>query len=400
LKNRVRTEKRLKAKDLDTLPVGTHEDGGGLRFIVEQGSRRWAQRFTLNGKRLVRGLGSYPLVTLEAAREEALEIRRAARKGQDLIAERKRPTAMTFRQAAEAYWSARAPSLSNAKHIAQWLASMEAHVYPRIGERPVSAVARAEIIEVLKPIWTRVPPTARRVLTRINSVFAWAIAHDHRERANPCTCVAEELGGKRPDVRHHPALPYAEVRDFIRELRTCSSRPMTRLAFEFLVLTVMRSETVRAARWDEIDEAKAQWVIPRERSTRGKRSGSGLKGLREHVVPLAPRCLEILHEARNVDPHSELLFPTDRSGGPLSDMAFSQILRTLGLADRATAHGFRSSFKDWCAEVERVRDEVSEAALAHAVKGQVRAAYLRTKFLPERIELMERWAAFCAYDSR
>jgi len=183
---RERTEKRLRARDLDKLPPGTHEDGGGLRFIVEQrrdadgrvlsGSRRWAQRFTLNGKRLARGLGPYPLVTLDAAREESLEIRRAARKGQDVAGRRRQANAaVTFREAAEAYWATRKPSATNAKHIAQWSASMETYVYPRIGDRPVSAVTRAEVVEVLKPIWTRIRPTARRVLSQMDASFKWAI---------------------------------------------------------------------------------------------------------------------------------------------------------------------------------------------------------------------------------
>src|SRR5262249_43413906 len=160
---------------------------------------------------------------------------------------------------------------------------------------------------------------------------------------------------------------------------------MSRLAFEWLVLTAARSGEVRGAMKCEINEEKALWVIPRER----------MKSRQEHVVPLAPRCLEIVRQAQEFNPQNELLFPSHRSGEPLSVMRFTSILRTLALANRATAHGFRSSFRDWATEVDKCREVVAEAALAHAVRGKVEAAYRRTKYLEERVGLMERWAAYC-----
>lgn len=180
-------------------------------------------------------------------------------------------------------------------------------------------------------------------------------------------------------------MPYAEVADFVRMLRSSSAR--SALAFEWLILTATRSGETRQAVWAEIDEERALWTIPAKR----------MKMKRPHQIPLSRRCLEILRELRRLHPSHphRLLFPGMR-GRPMSDMTFTKVLRDKDLADNATFHGFRSTFKVWCAEVAKVRDEVSEAALAHSVPGSVRAAYLRTEFLAERVSLMQRWAEFCA----
>ena len=389
---RERSERRLKSKILDSLPPGWHEDGGGLRFRVEpKGSRTWVLRQTINGTRRNRGLGPYPRVTLDMARDRAPDFRRAAREGRDLAQEerQKLARATTFRQAYEAFFENKAKELQESRHLVQWPSMINAYVLPKIGARPVGDITHADIIDVLKPIWFAKPGTARRVLQRMHIVFESSILRGQREKANPCVGIAKELGPRHQNVEHHRAMPYAKVPAFIQQLRISKAR--SALALEWLILTATRSGETRGATWAEIDENKALWTIPPKR----------MKMKRAHQLPLPPRCLEILGRLRATYPSEpqHVLFP-GAGGRPMSDMTLTKLLRDWGLADQATVHGFRSSFKDWCAEVERVRDEVSEAALAHAVKGQVRAAYLRTEFLPERVELMERWAAFCAHDSR
>jgi integrase len=175
-------------------------------------------------------------------------------------------------------------------------------------------------------------------------------------------------------------------------LRLPSERawPATRLAFEFLILTATRSGETRGALWTEFDLDKALWTIPKER----------MKARRAHIVPLSRRCLAILRESRALNSGSELVFEGTKQGRPLSDMTFTKLLRDSGLGARATAHGFRSCFKVWCSEVANVADEVSEAALAHAIKDRVKAAYLRTDFLDRRIPLMEAWAQHCSEPCR
>jgi integrase len=249
----------------------------------------------------------------------------------------------------------------------------------------VSDVTHADILEVLEPIWYEKPETAKRVLQRIEAVFKSAILRGQRDKASPCNGVAQELGVRHRDVEHHRALPYAEVPAFIKRLHACPSEPATKLAFEWLVLTATRSGETRGALWSEIDEAKALWTIPKQR----------MKANVEHVVPLSRRCLEVAKQARALNPLSDLLFPGSRTGKELSDMTLTKLLRDNGLADRATAHGFRSSFRDWCTEVDHTREVVSEAALAHQVGDKTEAAYRRSTYLDERRQLMQRWADFC-----
>lgn len=383
-RKRRRTEKRLKANDLSKLSPGWHEDGGGLRFVVEPGSRRWVLRVTIAGVRRNRGLGPYPLVSLDDARDKATDIRRAARDGRDLAAEEaeQRARSVTFKKAFELVLELRKQQLSNAKHLAQWSSTMETYVFPTIGERQVSDVTHADILAILEPIWFDKAETAKRVLQRMEVVFKSAILRGLREKASPCVGIREELGVKHLQVEHHRALPYARVPAFVRKLRAGQATPATKLAFEWLILTATRSGETRGARWNEIDAAL--WVIPKER----------MKGRKEHVVPLSKRCLQILKEARALS-EGDLLFPGPRSGEELSDMTFTKLLRDNGYADIATAHGFRSSFRDWATESAKVREVVAEAALAHTVRDKTEAAYRRAAYLDERKLLMARWARFC-----
>ena len=361
------------------LAPGNHEDGGGLRLVVEAGgARHWVQRITVAGKRHSRGLGSFPVVTLEEARDQGLDLRRMARNGQGLAL----PKVVTFKQAFEAHFEVRRQSLTP-KHVKQWLTSMERHAFPLLGGRPVAGIMHSDVLAVLQPIWITKAETARRVLQRMNSVFESAILRGWRKEASPCLGISQELGSRRPDVEHYRALPYREMPSFIRSLRACQSEPMTKLAFEFLVLTATRSGETRGARWEEISESGDLWTIP----------GPRMKLRKEHTVPLSARCGVILREARVLGAASELIFPSSRTAKAFSEMTFVELLRQNGWADRALPHGFRSSFRDWCSESGE-REVVAEAALAHAVRG-VEGAYRRTVFIEERRGLMQRWAEHC-----
>jgi integrase len=368
---------------------GFYEDGAGLRLIIgPNGAKRWEVRVTIQGTRRNMGLGSYPLVELDEARAKAFDLRRAAKDGRDPIAERRQEQqkSITFRQAFEAYFEVKKKSLSNAKHLKQWPSTMQTYVFPKIGSRPVADVTAAEVVEVLRPIWWEKPETARRVLQRMRAVLDAAIVLGQREKANPCTGITSLLGTNHCDSEHLRALPYAEVPIFIEILRGSAAEPVTKLAFELLVLTATRSGETRGAVWSEIDEAQALWAIPKERMKKGRK---------QHIVPLSRRCLEIIAMARKLNPNSDLLFPSSRTRKPLSDMTFTKLLRDIGLSDRATAHGFRSSFRDWATEFAKAREVVAEAALAHRVRDKTEAAYRRASYLNERCDLMQRWATFC-----
>ena len=383
---------------LNTLPAGWHADGRGLYLLVTAtGARRWVLRVVVKGgRRREFGLGSLHDVSIDDARSRASQMRRAAKMGRDPAADRRALAArnVTFRQAFEIFFESKRKSLSNAKHLAQWPSTVERYVLPVIGNRPVSEVQSGEILAVLEPIWHSKPETAKRVLQRIRAVFDAAILRNWRERASPCIGVAQGLGGTgHKAVQHHAALPYDQVSNFIQTLRCCSAQPETKLAFEWLILTATRSAETRFAAWSEIDVQRALWIIP----SRRMKSSSAKR--RDHHVPLSGRCLEILAEARSLERNSGLLFPSHRTGNALSDMTFTKLLRDLGYGGQATAHGFRSSFRDWATEVEKVREVVAEAVLAHSVRDKTEAAYRRAVYLEERRLLMQRWATYSCEES-
>lgn len=366
---------------------GKYEDGGGLRLVVgPSGGKNWVVRVTVSGRRLERGLGTYPDISLDAARDAAAKARKAAEVNLDIKAEERREAlaAMTFREMFKITLAQREKQLSNAKHLKQWTSTMETYVFPVIGNTPVADVTTAQVLKVLTPIWFAKPETAKRISQRMEAVFKSAIVRGARRTASPSIGVAEELGTKHRVMSHHASMPWQEVPQFIVRLRNSGPRrfQVTSLALEFLILTATRSGETRGALWSEIDLDRAAWVIPPER----------MKAREEHRIPLSARALEILSELRVMFPRSQLVFPS-KGGVPLSDMTLTKVLRDEEVA--ATPHGFRSSFKVWSSERAKVPHEVSEAALAHSLGTKVVAAYLRTDFLDERRPLMTAWADYC-----
>ncbi len=375
---------------------GVYLDGGGLRFqVTRSGGRRWFMRAMVNGKSRDIALGRAEVVSMAQAREMAISIRKALAAGLDPSLAVKAPhqhhgatpsgvaSQPTFKDAWDVFWRLKAPQLASDKNRLLWINMMERYALDSIGDRPVADIRAGEIIEMLRPIWTSKEETARKVLQRVDAVFTSAITRELRERASPCIGVAKELGARRSASSHFAAMPYVDVPDFVRELRERNGLISSRLCLEFLILTAARSGEARGARWCEIDRCSGTWTIPSER----------MKMKVEHVVPLNDRALEVLAEARR-STEGDLVFPGIK-GQQLSDMTLLKRLRDMGLDGKATVHGFRSSFKDWCADTG-VRDEVSEAALAHGDRNLVRAAYRRTNYLEERRDLMQRWAGYCS----
>ena len=367
---------------------GKYCDGNGLYLVVDpSGAKRWLLRTIILGKRCDIGLGSVRLVSLAEAREKAMHMRRKARDGEDPLADRRRATLVvpTFKEAAQKVHEQHAATFKNAKHKAQWLASLTADVFPTLGHLRVSAIQSGDVLKVLSPIWTTKPETARRLKQRIKVVFDWAKASGYRAGDNPVDGITKVLPKVRQAATHHPALPYAKVPAFVQQVRECDAGEVTRLAFEFLILTAARTSEVIGARWDEIDEDARTWTIP----------GIRIKAGREHRVPLSGRCLEILERAKRLAGDSHFVFPGRAAKSPLSNMAFLMLLRRLKRED-ITAHGFRSSFRDWAAEKTRFSRSVCEAALAHVVRDKTEAAYFRSDLFEQRRALMDAWAQFAA----
>ena len=367
---RVRTEKR----------PGRYHDGQGLYLQVDpSGARRWLQRVVIRGKRTDLGLGGWPLVSLNAAREKAIENRRLARVGGDpRTAKRDVPT---FAEAAAEVIKLNLPTWKNTKHAAQWSSTLRTYVFPHFGSRLVTEVSGSDVMKVLTLIWTAKPETARRVRQRISAVMKWAIANNYR-LDNPAGDAIEAVLPKTSRTQaHHTALHYAAVPAAMRAVRAAKVTESSKLSLEFQVLTASRPGEARNAQWSEMDVGSRTWTIPSER----------MKADREHRVPLSERVMEILAEARNLDDGSGLVFPS-RSGRPLSDMTHRKLLRTLGID--CVPHGFRSSFRDWAAEQTDAPHAVMEAALAHVVGNSTEAAYFRSDLFERRRTLMTQWADY------
>jgi integrase len=376
-------------RQIKTAAAGRHTVAGVKGLLLEvtpRGSRSWVLRVQRNGKRHDLGLGPYPEITLAAARDKALERRRAILAGAAPLAHRQAPKALTFQTAAEALIESKRPGWRNAKHAAQWGATLATYANPLIGARDVRAVDTADVVAVLTPIWTAKTETASRLRQRIEAVLDYASALGIRSGDNPARWRGHldhllAAPTKVRAVEHHSALPWAEAPAFVAELAT---RPgIAAKALLFAILTAARSGEVRGATWAEIDVAGATWTVPAGR----------IKAGREHRVPLPAAALELLGEP---GPASALLFPPPRNPSrPLTDPTLTKVLERMGRGD-LTAHGFRSTFRDWAGETTAHPREVIEAALAHRLKDKAEAAYARGDLFQKRRRLMEDWAAFLA----
>lgn len=378
-----------KVPDTITKP-GRHGFGAGLWLtMAKTGGRAWSYRFTFNGRARAMGLGGFPRVSLEQARTKAAEARFLARSGVDPIAQRgdmaagRNGRSMSFRQVAEGLISDLRHGWKSAKSEQSWKASLKAYVYPTIGSKDVAAVTKSDVVRCLRPIWLSKPETAKRVRARIEQILSRATALDLRQGDNPASWnLMRHLlprSNKAQPVKHHPALPYSDMPKFMRQLQSLDDGAAR--ALEFTILTATRSGEVIGARWEEIDFAKRLWSLPASR----------MKADVEHSVPLSNAALALLLSL----PHDHEFVFTGVNGRRLQNDAMRQILRRLG-REGLTVHGFRSSFRDWCAEETQHERDVCEKALAHAVDSKVEASYRRGALLQKRRDLMNDWAAYCA----
>jgi integrase len=379
-------QKRLTALKVTRLAEpGRYADGNGLYLIVD-GSRakRWMLRTIVQGKRRDIGLGGASLVSLAEAREQARAMRKLARDGGNPLVERHRVRQIipTFEEAAQRVHEARAGSWRNDKHKAQWINTLRDYAFPKLGPKRIDLIDTADILLILTPIWLTKPETARRLRQRLSTVMDWAKAAGFRSGDNPVDGVTKGLPRQNGRSDHHQAIPYPEMPAFLERLRDLEMFPIASLAFEFLILTACRTNEVLRACWQEIDLGKAIWDIPATR----------MKGKRRHTVPLSQRCLDILHEAKVLAGMSELVFPGRNPRKPLSNMVFLMTMRRMQLS--AVPHGFRSSFRDWASEQTNFPNEVSEMALAPAIRDKTEAAYRRGDLLEKRRQLMQAWQAF------
>jgi integrase len=395
---------RLTALNVDRMrEPGLHHDGAGLYLQVTAGrdgvTKSWLYRFVLDGKERRMGLGSFSDVSLAEAREKAGNARKQVKDGVDPIEHRRtiraasalaKTKAMTFDQCRDAYITSHRSTWRNTKHAWQWNASLATYVTPFFGKVSVQDVDVALVTKALEPIWTTIPETASRLRGRIEVILDWAKVRGLRSGENPARWRGhlDHLLPRRSKVRkvkHHAALPYAEMASFMALLRDRSA--IAARALEFAILTAARTAEVLGARWDEIDTVQKIWTVPADRMKAGK----------EHRVPLSERALAVLNAMSKVR-QTEYVFPGDRRA-TLSNTSMLMLMRRMNRGD-LTTHGFRSSFRDWAAELTDFPSEVVEMALAHVVGSKVEAAYRRGDLFDKRRRLMDAWAEFCAKEPR
>lgn len=408
------------AKELSALEVkrlkepGMYFVGGvaGLLLQIKETSSSWILRTRVAGARKHLGLGGYPQVSLADARGAARKQLEIIKSGVDPVAKKRADRsrlrvesarAKTFKDCTQEYLGKHIGTYSNEKHAKQWVATLEAYAYPIIGNVLVSDLSRSNILQVVEqPVfdnktgkkmgqfWYAKTETASRVLNRIKSIIDYAIVAEYRTSLNPATWSGYmdtqlPAPSKLKKVKHQPAIPYEMVGDFMIKLR--KNQSISAKALEFLILTAVRSGSVRAAEWSEIDFDKKIWVIPPEHN----------KTRQLHRVPLSNQAIKLLKSMPKVN-GIDKIFPSSRTGTMLSDMALSELMR--GMRDRgefsveAVPHGFRSTFRDWAAEQTNYPDDIRKVASGHSVGDAVHQAYQRTDLLEKRRALMAHWADF------
>lgn len=376
-------------------------DGGGLALLIKSdGGKYWQFRYTKpDGREGLSQIGTYTSYPLAKARERATELRVMVRDGIDPAVAKKvakatasleQAKAVTFKEACAKYIAAHRTGWKNPKHVQQWENTLATYAFPIIGGLLPRDIDTGLVLKVLEPIWATKNETASRLRGRIESVLSWCKVRGLRESANPAQwrghldqLLPAPAKVQRATSGNHPALPYAEMAGFMRLLKAQTG--LGALALELTILTAARTGEVIGAKWSEIDKEKAIWTIPAERMKAGK----------AHAVALSKQALALLTKLEDMPrpAGNDYLF-AGRGQKSISNMAMLQLLKRMKCAG-ITVHGFRSSFRDWAAEMTAYPSDVVEMALAHTIENKVEAAYRRGDLLEKRRRLMQEWAEFC-----
>jgi hypothetical protein len=336
------------------------------------------------------GLGGYPSVTLAEACDKARKARTLIEEGIDPIGHRQKlkegSATVSFSKAAELFIENKSPEWRNEKHIAQWRSTIKEYCQS-INTKDVSQIETHHIRQLLEGIWLTKTETASRLRGRIEAILDWATVNKYRNGDNPARWNGhlEHLLASPKKIRqveHHKALPWKEMPDFVKKLNSMNG--IGTRCFEFLLLTLCRSNEAREAMWSEIDFENKTWTIPAERTKQKKK----------HIVALSDRALNLL---KSLEQNGEYLF--SRNGKkPISDGTMMVSLKRMAKTNEALkgykVHGFRSTYRDWAAETTQYSNDTLESALGHKVGNSVELAYKRTNFLEQRYPLMEDWASF------
>jgi len=365
--------------------TGRHSDGGGLYLRIQKGGRKsWQFIWKRDGLQRELGLGSFQDVTLKLARSKAKIARDALAIGGDPKTALRPPKDTTFLDAATACLNARNLDKLNPKTKRKWERTAF-EISKSLHKRPIGDISREDVLGILMPIWTATPETGRIVRSQLEIIFNYAKGRKWSEAENPALwkggleAVLPPLN--RTNVKHHPAMHYDDVPDFVKRLRQHPA--VAARALEFTILTAVRTSETLNAIISEFDLDGATWTIPPER----------MKSGRAHIVPLSDRAVEIVRDLR-VTPVSDYVFYGQRPNKPLSNMSMLMLMRRMKIKD-AVPHGFRSTFRDYAGDRSTHSREVAEAALSHSVGNTVERSYRRRDALEKRRKLMSEWADFC-----
>lgn len=376
-----RQSKRLTASFVKAVSEpGKYHDEHGLILRVQGAAKSWVWRGVIantGGRRVDRGIGRYPYVTLVEARQAAFEHRRIALKGTDPREERPAANVPTFADCVESTIKAYASSWTNAKIERQWRSTFSQYTAPLMAKRCDLITAR-DLLRVVSPVWTLKPSVGKRLLQRLSVVFRRCVVEGHRPD-DPTVGVTAALPKQKAAVEHREAIPFSGVGAALRKIEASDTPLAARLSVMFQTLTATRPSEARLMTWAEVDGDT--WTIPSARA----------KMRRPHRVPLSDQAIAVLERAREAFGGEGLVFP-GRNGKALSAATAPRVFQSLRLP--GTAHGMRASFRMWSAEKSDAPREVCEFALGHVVGSAAEQAYQRSDLFNRRAALMQAWADY------
>ena len=381
------------AKLRTLVETGRHFDGAGLYLeLTKAGGRYWRMKYRHGGKEKLLAFGVYPAVTLKAARDLAGKARDSLKDGDDPSALRKADKAKCEHEAVNTLravaddWLSHQSARWGTEQKARIRASLEADVFPKLGDVPLAAIKPGQIMDAIKKIETRgAGDQAGRVLQRVKAIYRWAMIHQ-RIDVNPMLDLVQSEILKPRQVEHRAAMPDSELPGYLAKLAAYDGDYRTAQGLRLLMLTATRPGETRGAVWEEFDLDAALWIIPAQR----------MKMRSEHRVPLSRQAVELLRAMQALcgGETTGLVFPSPSyRSKPLSENTFNSALGRMGYKGTATAHGFRALFSTVANECGWNPDVV-ERQLAHKESNKVRAAYHRSTYLEDRIKLMQWWADY------
>lgn len=388
------TDSAIKTAKPKEKPYKLSDSHGLYLEVTPTGSKLWRLKYRLAGKEKKLAIGAYPIIGLQQARQRRDEARQQLADGVDPSEQRKaakqaqRAEGLTFESVAREWYAYNAPRWAESTAYKAKL-YLENDLLPGIGARPIAAITRPDLVELVRKVEARgTLNAAGKIRQWLHQIFRYALARGVVEN-NPATDL-DVVAAPAKAVRHHPHVAFAELSELLEKLEAAKLHNLTRWAIRLLVLTAVRPGELRAAPWAEFDLDAATWTIPSER----------MKARRPHVVPLPRQAVAILRQLQEATGSYALLFPGQQNAErPMSENTINKALRLIGYEGRQTGHGFRHLLSTELNGRGYNRDWI-ERQLAHGDADEIRDTYNHATYIEQRREMMQAWAdsidALCA----